>query len=78
MHIATRWLRMEFERQVIDYLQDAGVVDPWLGTLLAHQDRDKCEFALMGLEARYGVHLRRDYQTVAELAAGLCKAMDLR
>lgn len=77
MHIANRWLCMEFERQVIDFLQDAGVVDPWLGTRMAHQDRDKCEFALMGLESRYGVRLRRDYQTVAELAAALYKAMEL-
>ncbi|WP_085674926.1 MULTISPECIES: hypothetical protein [unclassified Pseudomonas] len=78
MNIVTLWRRRDFERQVIDCLQDAGVVDPWLGTWLAHLDKDKCEFALMGLEARYGVHLRRDFQTVAELVAGLCNAMDLR
>lgn len=52
MDSATRRQREEYERQVVDMLQDAGVVDSGPGTLLAHLDRDKCEFALMRLEAR--------------------------
>ena len=75
---ATRRQREEYERQVVDMLQDAGVVDAGPGTLLAHLDRDKCEFALMRLEARYSVRLRRDYLSVAEVAGELYKALDGR
>lgn len=75
---ATRRQLEEYERQVVDMLQDAGVVDPGSGTLLAHLDRDKCEFALMQLEARYSVRLRRDYLNVAEVAGELFKALVAR
>jgi hypothetical protein len=68
---------MELERQVIDYFQNAGVVDPWLGTWLPELNDEKRDFALRELEKHYGVRLRRDYQTIAELAAALCKAIDL-
>ena len=77
MDTATRRQREEYERQVVDMLQDAGVVDSGPGTLLAHLDRDKCEFA-MRLEARYSVRLRRDYLSVAEVADALYKALDER
>ena len=78
MDSATRRQREEYERQVVDMLQDAGVVDSGPGTLLAHLDRDKCEFALMRLDARYSVRLRRDYLSVAEVADALYKALDER
>jgi len=68
----------DYSQHVLYVLQDAGVVDPWLGTWLPHLDRDKCEFALMQLEARYSVRLRRDYQTVAELIDGLSNATGQR
>jgi hypothetical protein len=79
---ATRRQREEYERQVVDMLQDAGVVDAGPGTLLAHLDRDKCEFAkcefaLMRLEALYSVRLRRDYLSVAEVAGELYKALNV-
>ncbi|UVL76886.1 hypothetical protein LOY24_19425 [Pseudomonas putida] len=77
MDTATRRQREEYERQVVDMLQDAGVVDAGPGTLLAHLDRDKCEFALMRLEALYSVRLRRDYLSVAEVAGELYKALNV-
>lgn len=69
----------QYETEVIDHLQDAGVVDPTLGMRLQEMDQDKREFAIRQLEIRYKVRLRRDaHTTVHALAEELGKAMVLR
>ncbi|MFF7065304.1 hypothetical protein [Pseudomonas sp. NPDC008258] len=77
--IASKPHHTHYQAEVIDHLQDAGIVDPTLGMRLLEMDQDKREYALRQLESRYQVRLRRDAAaTVHALAEELGRALILR
>ena len=73
----TRQETGDFEQYVVDCFQEAGVVEPNAGTPLTHICEDKCDSALRYLEHRHARRLRRDYNTIGEVAAQLRKSIAL-
>jgi len=72
--------RREYEQYVVEYLEEAGVVEPTPGMRLVDMDKEKLDFAAMQLKSDFDVSFKldRDSMTVSAMAREMWKAVKSR
>ncbi|MEN5302800.1 MULTISPECIES: hypothetical protein [unclassified Pseudomonas] len=70
----------EYEQYVMEYLEDAGIVEPTPGTRLVDMDREKLNFAALQLKSDFDASFKLEpsSMTVSTLAQELWKAVKSR
>ena len=69
----------DYEQYVVEYLEDAGVVEPSASSRLVDMDKEKLDYATRQLKYDFDVSFKLDSSmTVRAFARELCKAVKSR